>query len=276
MLNPAVAFAIVSLTLPPSGRVHLPGGTFEMGSTPLEMERALQLCEKELYRTHCRLTISPLILAEGHAHEVMLRDFWLDRTEVTVTSYRRCVAARVCTAPFFDEGDVEFDQPSFPVTHVSVDDARTYCAYRGGRLPTEAEWEFAARGNAHRIFPWGNVYNPKLSNHGSFASNEVDAQDGFAGLAPVGSFPDGATPLGILDLAGNVNEWVDGYLETDDVGFGYPPASMFNPKPGIGGGRPISRGGSYLEGATWVRNASRGRYHGTRSSTVGIRCAYDP
>ncbi len=240
------------------------------------MERALQLCEKELYRNHCRVSVGPFILAEGYAHEVMIHDFWLDRTEVTVANYGRCAAARACAPPSFEEGDLEFDRGSFPVTHVSLEDAHKYCSYRGGRLPTEAEWEFAARGAAHRIFPWGNVYNPKLSNHGAFASNEGDAQDGFAGLAPVGSFPDGATPLGILDMAGNVNEWVDGRIVLEDTGLGYPPASAVNPKANLNAGRPVVRGGSYLEGAAWVRNASRGTLNATRSSTVGFRCAYDP
>ena len=247
-----------------------------MGSTAREMEAALLLCEKELYRAHCRLTVGPFIRIEGYAHEVMLRDYWIDRTEVTVADYRRCVAARACAPARFDDGDPEFDRPSFPVTHVRLDDAMAYCAYRSGRLPTEAEWEFAARGAEHRIFPWGNVYNPRLCNHGAFASNEVDAQDGFADLAPVGSFPDGATPLGILDMAGNVGEWVNGRLELDDAGFGYPPASVFNPKPSLGGGRPVVRGGSYLEGGAWVRSASRRALVASMSSSVGFRCAYDP
>ena len=247
-----------------------------MGSTAREMDRALQLCEKELYRTHCRVSVGPFILIEGYAHEVMLRDYWIDRTEVTVGSYRQCVASRTCMPPLFDEGDREFDRAAVPVTHVRFEDAQDYCAFRGGRLPTEAEWEYAARGQAHRIFPWGNTYNPKLCNHGAFASNEVDAQDGFAGLAPVGSFPDGATPLGILDMAGNVSEWVSGHIELDDAGFGYPPASMVNPKAKLSSGRSIVRGGNYLEGAAWVRTASRGTLMSNRSATAGFRCAYDP
>ena len=90
---------------------------------------------------------------------------------------------------------------------ITFDDAKRYCAFRGGRLPTEAEFERAARGPARRAYPWGQNYNPKLSNHGRLGVDTTDPNDGFSELAPVGSFPDGATPEGILDLAGNAAEW---------------------------------------------------------------------
>ena len=108
-----------------------------------------------------------------------LSPFYLDATEVTVADYGRCVAASECAPPGFSPGDKRFDQPNFPVTHVSWDDAAKYCAWSGGRLPTEAEWELAARGVEGREFPWGMNYNTHLCNHGALAADETDATDGF-------------------------------------------------------------------------------------------------
>src|ERR1700759_5060883 len=96
-------------------------------------------------------------------------------------------------------GAQRFNRPNFPVTFVTFDDAQRYCAFQGGRLPTEAEFERAARGVARRAFPWGQSYHSKLSNHGRLGVDATDSSDGFAELSPVGSFPDGATPEGVLD-----------------------------------------------------------------------------
>ena len=128
-----------------------------------------------------------------------------------------------------------------------------------------------ARGRGARV-PVGRRLQPISCNHGSFAADCVDATDGFAGLAPVGAFPDGATPLGVLDLAGNVSEWVSDYYWTDEKGFGYEAASQVNPTGPKFGAFHVVRGGSYLEGAAWLRGAARSAALGP-SPTVGFRCA---
>ncbi len=263
--------------------ITLPASTFIMGSTPGEMAVGVAMCRREVLQAECD-QVAPFFRSEGVAHEVYVDAFALDRREVSVAEYRRCLAAGTCAAPGFAPRDPRFDRDELPVTQVRWSDAAAFCAWRGARLPTEAEWELAAKGpggaggtgaagGGGRLFPWGGTYNPRLANHGSFSRDEADASDGFAGLAPVGSFPDGSTPEGIEDLAGNAAEWVADVYDVDDQGFGYPPGSQVNPRGPVSGVFHVVRGGSYGDGGAWMRTTSRTTTSAQRSATIGFRCA---
>ena len=147
---------------------------------------------------------------EKRQHRVVLLDaFWIDRTEVTKAQYQRCVEAGVCAAPSCS-GTGKGDHP---VVCVSWRDASKYCAWAGRRLPTEAEWEKAARGTDGRKYPWGNqdVVGNLLNFCDINCSNswkEAAVNDGYAETAPVGTYLAGASPYGAWDMAGNVWEWV--------------------------------------------------------------------
>jgi formylglycine-generating enzyme required for sulfatase activity len=254
--------------------VRLPAGNFLMGSTAADILDAIRLCQREQRGSLCEKLSS--LQAEGVAHEVYVDGFFLDRTEVSLGAYRRCVTAGACAPAATPPGDPRFDHPDLPVTWVRWEDAHAYCEWRGGRLPTEAEWEYAARGPTGRIFPWGKHYNPFVANHGAFADDETDGSDGYAFLAPVDAFPDGATPEGILNLGGNAAEWVaDFWGDVDDAGNGYPRKSQVNPKGPSQGVFRVIRGGGYVDGPHFLRGAARRMLVLGRASFVGFRCAWD-
>ena len=256
--NPERAPGLLTLRAVPSRAVYLRPLVFDMGSTETELLSALVRCKREPLPDRCDETTFD---NETPVHREHVAGFWMSRTEVTVADYERCVSAGRCRAAAFDGGAARFAQPSAPVTLVTWDDAKRYCAFRGGRLPTEAEFERAARGPARRTYPWGNSYHAKLSNHGRAGVDATDASDGFTELAPVGSFPDGATPEGILDLAGNAAEWTaDAFTSS----YGAPAL-----------GERAVRGGSFVSGAAQVRGAVRvGKPPETREPTLGFRCAW--
>jgi formylglycine-generating enzyme required for sulfatase activity len=192
--------------------------------------------------------------AEAPKHNVFLDAFSIYRTEVTNAMYRACVEAKACPQPTEissrTHGDYFFntDYDNYPVVYVTYEGAFSYCAWAGARLPTEAEWEKAARGTDGRLFPWGN---DELQNyHANFCDVgcpnpepqeiEWELDDGYKDTAPVGSFPSGISPYGALDMAGNVLEWVADWYSTDY----YSVSPYDNPTgPGTGSKHPI-RGGS--------------------------------
>jgi formylglycine-generating enzyme required for sulfatase activity len=252
------AAGLLKLRPPSSRAVYLRPLAFEMGSTQEEVQTAFERCKREPLPERCDETSFD---DETPAHAEHVAGFWMSRTEVTVAQYGRCVAVGRCRPAAFEGGAARFAQPRFPVTLVTFDDARRYCAFRGGRLPTEAEFERAARGPARRAYPWGNSYHRKLSNHGRAGVDTSDDSDGFAELAPVGSFPDGATPEGILDLAGNAAEWT---ADAFTAIYGASPV-----------GERAVRGGSFVSGAAYVRGAARvGKAPETREPALGFRCVW--
>lgn len=217
---------------------YVPGGTFGMGSPP---ENAA----------------SP---REAPQHRVTVAGFWLQQTETTNAQYGRCVAEGACTAPTSDRwADPQY--ADHPVTHIDWQQATAYAAWVGGRLPTEAEWERACRGDDERPFPWGEeTPGATLSNF----NNDV------GDTTPVGSYPDGAGPFGTLDQSGNVWEWVS----THDAAYPYN-ASDGREKADTAGKR-IVRSGSFYYTQYQIRCMARtGFPPDTASEHIGFRVALD-
>lgn len=259
--------AVLRLESPLSPMVRIPAGELWMGSEESDVLAALADCVREPYGHRCTPT---LFGNELPRHPVQLSSFWIDRFEVRVADYERCVAAGRCEQRPVSEATARFDAPELPVSRVTWYDAAAYCEFVGSRLPTEAEFERAARGSEGRRYPWGELFNPHVVNHGRFGWDVTDASDGFAELAPVGSYPDGATPEGVHDLAGNVAEWVlDRYSPTYESAGGHDPRG---PASGPSNLRVV-RGGSYAHAEFRLRGAARGFAEPTeRRSTLGFRC----
>lgn len=251
-------------------------GSFTMGTSEEEVARLTEACKREPIRglTGLPPCAERTFALEREPHEVFLSAFRIDRREVTVADYLRCVEAGRCAMPPYAEGGERFRKPELPVVLVTATDAERYCAFAGGRLPTEAEWERAARGREGRRYPWGNLFHPGLANHGASLPDRHDDRDGFFELAPVGSFPQGRTPDGIDDLAGNVAEWVADGFEDDENAL-HSAEKARNP---LRRGTPwrVVRGGGFRSPPLMVRGASR---HfvlaSTRAPDIGFRCAYD-
>jgi formylglycine-generating enzyme required for sulfatase activity len=249
--------------------IRVPSSQFLMGSTSADIVDALGLCAREPLAASCdERSFSDEMLQ----HRVQLSSFYLDRREVTVAEYQSCVRVGRCKEPPYDRGARRFQEAEFPVTLVSWDDAQAFCEFRGARLPTEAEFERAARGPFGRRFPWGQLANERLANHGRFGLDVTSDVDGYAELAAVGSFIAGRTPEGFLDLAGNAAEWV-----YDRYAIQYPDAAVtdpIGPDQATATSARVVRGGSYESPLAWLRGAARGALlPSERRPTVGFRCA---
>jgi formylglycine-generating enzyme required for sulfatase activity len=210
---------------------------------------------------------------EQPVHTVYQDAFWIDKYEVTNAQYRACVEAGACDEP----SDIAYYAANYyaqhPVVYVRWPQAEAYCQWAGKRLPTEAEWEKAARGTDGRTYPWGNTFDGSKLNfcdkNCSFFWNDASVDDGYAFTAPVGSYPAGVSPYGALDMAGNVWEWVADWY---DPGY-YSQSSGRNPHgPGSGVER-VLRGGSWSSTAPYVRGATRHWAYSVHPDFVGFRCA---
>jgi len=183
--------------------VYVASGEFIMGTSDAEIEAWLKGNpgdERDYY------------LDEQPQLRIHLEGFWMGRTEVTNAQYRRFVAASGHSAPsHWKQRQVPRGLEQFPVVNVSWEDACAYCEWCGGRLPTEVEWEKAARGGDGRTFPWGFTWDDKRCRH--FGPHMARTKKGEPtdpvrdGPVAVGHYPRGASPYGCLDMAGNVWEW---------------------------------------------------------------------
>jgi len=243
--------------------VYVPDGTFRMGGMDSEQQGD-----------------------EVPAHSVTVKAFWMDKLEVTNAMYLLCVQAGGCEPPqlfMSDTRESYFNNPEFndfPVVYVTWIEADTYCKWAGRRLPTEAEWERAARGDDLRTYPWGDDRPDNSRGNFNFYIGDTTR---------VGSYPAGASPFGVLDVAGNVTEWVADYYDADYYAQG---VSMNPTGPGARNNyfNRVIRGGTFQDAFQDIRVAARASirgsnpgapdplsddYRGEVSPKIGFRCASD-
>jgi len=274
--------------------VYIPAGEFEMGNSGTQWMWSGSFVWDDINLQ--------VFTDEGPQHTVYLDAFWIDQTEVSVEMFRSFVfetgyetsAEREGWGAPWTDGPIEEEWPHLPgvdwqhphgpdsiavddhpVVQVTWDDARAYCAWAGGSLPTEAQWEKAARGTDGRTWPWGNIYQ---GSQGNFCDdgcpvkrwNHHSYDDGFAKISHVGSFPAGASYYGALDMAGNVWEWVADWYGEDY----YSSSPYKNPAGPPTGIERTQRGGAWIDNESWVRTTVR---HSTgpwvRCDDLGFRCA---
>jgi formylglycine-generating enzyme required for sulfatase activity len=250
--------------------VLIPAGEFLMGSIYKDVDLVFEESRKYWSIRKVRLEDSERnqLLGELPQSRIYVPAFYIDRYEVTNEMYDRFVKATgyVAEGPwetYFTPG-----KERYPVVAVTWNDAMEYCKYVNKRLPTEAEWEKAARGTDGRMYPWGPRFDRNRCNNGNLDSQDLiglmNVIAGNRGTLPIGAFPDGSSPYGIADMAGNVCEW------TGDTYQPYPYTGT-----GEEGPCKVSRGGSWstLDPAE-LRCAARPNLNRILSqNSTGFRCA---
>jgi formylglycine-generating enzyme len=262
--------------------VLVPPGNFTMGSTYQEINLYFRMCTEADSEDRCnRWTFTP---ERPTNDQEFTEPFWIDRTEVSRAMYAECMAAGACTEPpGWDYYEVEDDHP---VTRIIWFDADNYCEWRGGRLPTEAEWEYAARGPDGLRYPWGDTMKGDEANHcesncdewihsqpgASWSLINEENDDGYGSTAPVGSFENGVSWVGAYDLSGNMVEW------TSTIFGDYPyDADDGREDNEDTTSSRVMRGGTYHNPTAYMHSALR-RYAPPDldiGGDIGIRCARD-
>ena len=238
--------------------VLVPAGEFIMGR---DASDEFVACQE--YNTECRLD---WFKDEEPPHTVYIDDFYIDIYEVTNAQYKACVDAGICDPPQMTGSNSRssyYDNPDFddyPVINVDWYQAQAFCEWRGGRLPTEAEWEKAARGTDGRTYPWGEDLDPSYANY-NYSTGDTTA---------VGSYEKGKSPYGLYDMAGNVWEWVISLQRS------YPYIPHDGRESLNEEGIRLMRGGSW--GYVGVSVSTAYRYGNDSSESnldLGFRCARD-
>lgn len=238
--------------------VHIPAGEFIMGAADTDTQSTPD---------------------ERPQHKITLDAFLIGKYEVTNAQYHAFVKAtghrlpENCCDPKYHlwNGNVmQAGVEELPAINVSWNDAVAFCEWNGGRLPTEAEWEKAARGTDGRLYPWGN--EPPSGNRANYSFDPVSMWDGPASLAKKDQYEFGKSPYGVYEMAGNVWEWVQDWYNADY----YKTSPASNPKGPEKGEARIIRGASWRNTADMQRASNRNKHAPTeRRVYIGIRCAKD-
>ncbi len=212
------------------------------------------------------IMLSGLAKNQPPPRAIPLAPFWIDRTEVNVGAYRACVSRGACARPAKTSASCTFElgDPELPISCVHWSDAEAFCRSSGKRLPSEVEWEYAARGNVGTAYPWGGAVSCKIAV--TLLNERTGKSCGEGHPDRVGAHPAGASVFGVLDMSGNVEEWTsDWYVE--HLGRG--------PAPRVGASH-VLRGGGWLTAPSMARTTTRNWGSAVEAGpNVGFRCAKD-